>query len=255
MAMSFPPQSIPPHKVIARCSKASCAMNTTPWEIRMAEISKPTDISKPQPDTDAAARRTADAAQQAGRATSEALRQGAEVNADVARRGTEAGAEALRRATETATDTARRSTQAVTDSQRQIAQDAAARYEEVSRKVAEAARSTTENMRRLMSLPNAAEGGLRDFQQGVTGLIEGMVQTNLRVAQELFSMANPSPLVELQQRAAREYTDTLLKNSAEIARAMRRTADETLRPLEQQIEQQKREANQDQSRPPQTTSR
>jgi hypothetical protein len=164
------------------------------------------------------------------------------VNADVARRGTEAGAEALRRYADTATDTARRSTQAVTESQRQIAQDAAARYEEVSRKVAEAAKGTAENMRRLMALPNAAEGGLRDFQQGVAGLIEGVVQTNLRVAQELFSLANPSPLVELQQRAAREYTDTLLKNSAEIARAMRRTADETLRPLEEQLAQQRYQA-------------
>ena len=223
----------------------------------MADISKPQPQPATQAATDAAAQRTADAAQQAGRATSEALRQGAEVNADVARRGTEAGADAVRRASDAANDTARRGTQAVTESQRQIAQDAAARYEEVSRKVAEAAKGTAENMRRLMALPNAAEGGLRDFQQGVAGLIEGVVQTNLHVAQELFSLANPSPLVELQQRAAREYTDTLLKNSAEIARAMRRTADETLRPLEQQIEQQKREANQDQSRPPPhpTTSR
>jgi hypothetical protein len=30
---------------------------------------------------------------------------------------------------------------------------------------------------------------LRDFQQGVAGLIEGVVQTNLRAAQELFRLA------------------------------------------------------------------
>jgi hypothetical protein len=107
--------------------------------------------------------------------------------------------------------------------------------------MAEAARGTTENVRQLMSLPNAAEGGLRDMQQGVTGLVEGAVQTNLRAAQELFRLANPAPIVELQQRFAREYTDTLLRNSATLVRAMRRTADETLRPLEQQIERQQRE--------------
>ena len=167
------------------------------------------------------------------------------MNADVARRGSEAGAEAMRRAGDAATDTARRGTQAVVESQRRIAQDAAQRFEEVSRKVADAARGTTENVRQLMALPNAAQGGLRDLQQGVTGLVEGVVRTNLRAAQELFRLANPAPFVELQQRFAREYTDTVLRNSATLVRAVRRTADETLRPLEQQIEQQRREqANQ-----------
>jgi hypothetical protein len=97
-----------------------------------------------------------------------------------------------------------------------------------------------------MALPNAAEGGLRDMQQGVTGLFEGVVQTNLRAAQELFRLANPAPFVELQQRFAREYTDALVRTAPRWSRAMRRTADETLRPLEEQIEQQRREqANQD----------
>ena len=59
----------------------------------------------------------------------------------------------------------------------------------------------------------------------------------LRAAQELFRLANPAPFVELQQRFAREYTDTLLRNSATLVRAVRRTADETLRPLEEQIRQ------------------
>ena len=108
-------------------------------------------------------------------------------------------------------ETTRRGTQAVVESQRQIVQDAAQRFEEVSRKLAEATQGTTENVRRLLSLPNAAEGGLRDLQQGMTGLFEGVVQTNLRVAQELFRLANPAPIVELQQRFVREYTDALHK--------------------------------------------
>ncbi len=205
----------------------------------MADINKPQDNQRAN--ADAATRRSADAMQQGGHATADALRQNAEAGADVARRGTEAGAENVRRGAELANDTARRGAQAVVESQRQIAQDAAQRFEEVSRKMADAARGTTENVRQLMSLPNAAEGGLRDMQQGVTGLVEGMVQTNLRAAQEVFRLANPAPLVELQQRFAREYTDTLLRNSATLVRAMRRTADETLRPLEQQIERQQRE--------------
>src|SRR5215210_7234876 len=208
----------------------------SPGEPKMSEINKPQDARAA---TDAAIRRSAEAVQQSGRATGDALRQNAEVGADVARRGSEAGAEAVRRASEAASETARRNTQAVAEAQRQIAQDAAQRFEEVSRKVAEATKGTTENVRQLMALPNAAEGGLRDLQQGVTGLVEGMVQTNLRAAQELFRLANPAPFVELQQRFAREYTDTLVRNSATLVRAMRRTADEALRPLEQQIQQQR----------------
>ena len=202
----------------------------------MADINKPQDA---RADADAAVRRSAEAVQQSGRAMGDALRQNAEVGADVARRGTEAGSQAMSRAGEAASETARRSAQAVAEAQRQIAQDAAQRFEEVSRKVAEAARGTTENVRQLMALPNAAEGGLRDMQQGVTGLFEGVVQTNLRVAQELFRLTNPAPFVELQQRFVREYTDTLVQNGATLVRAVRRTADEALRPLEQQIQQQR----------------
>ena len=189
----------------------------------------------------AAAGNGAEAVQQGGRALGEALRQNAEAGADVARRGSEAGAENFRRAGEAASETVRRGAQAVADAQRQIAQDAAQRFEEVSRKVAEAARGTSENVRQLMALPNAAEGGLRDFQQGVAGLFEGVMRTNLRAAQEVLRLANPAPFVELQQRFAREYTDALLQNGATLVRAVRRTADETLRPLEEQIERQRRE--------------
>ncbi|WP_201445474.1 phasin family protein [Belnapia sp. F-4-1] len=202
----------------------------------MVDINKPQD-ARAAAVNDAAIRRVADAVQQGGHATGEALRQNAEVGADVARHGTDAGAESARRGAELANDTARRSTQAMADAQRQIAQDAAQRFEEVSRKVAEAARGTTENVRQLMALPNAAEGGLRDLQQGMAGLVEGVVQTNLRAAQELFRLANPAPIMELQQRFMREYTDTLLRNSATLVRATRRTADETLRPLEEKIRQ------------------
>ena len=167
-----------------------------------------TGINKPQDNlranADAAIRKSADAMQQGGHAAGEALRQNAEAGADMERRGVEAGADAARRGAELANDTARRGAQAVAEAQRQIAQDAAQRFEEVSRKVAEAARGTTENVRQLMALPNAAQAGLRELQQGMTGLIEGVVQPNLRAAEELLGLANPAPIVELPQRLARE---------------------------------------------------
>jgi hypothetical protein len=222
----------------------------------MADTNKPQEakqsVSQASKDNartaEAAVRQGADAVQQVGRATGDALRQGSEMVADAERRGVEAVADAARRYAEGANDTARRSAQAVAEAQRRLVQDAAQQFEEASRKVAEAAQGTTENIRCLMALPNAAEGGLRDLQQGLAGLVEGMARTNLRAAQELFRLANPAPIVELQQRFVREYTDTLLQNSATLARAFRRTAEESLRPLEEQIRQSGKASDEDQPR-------
>ena len=173
------------------------------------------------------------AAQQGTRVAGEAARQGA----DVTRQGAKAGVEAIRRVSETANETVRRSTQALAEGQRQIAQDTAQTLEAVSRKVAQAAQGASEDVRHLMTLPQAAEGGLRDMQHGVAGLVEGVVQTNLRVTKELFRFSNPAAVVEMQQRFAQEYMDTLLQGTAAMLRAIRRTADETLRPIEAQAGQ------------------
>ena len=184
-----------------------------------------------------AVRQGAEAVQTSGRATSDAVQRGGEFAADTTRRGGEAGAQAINRIGHVAGETVRRGTQDLAESQQQIVQNAAAQLEELSRKVAQALQGTNEDVRSLMALPGAARGGLQDVQQGVTGLIEGVVRTNLRAAQELFRLANPGAYVELQQRFVREYLDTLVENSATLVRAVRRAADETLGPLEQQIQQ------------------
>jgi len=180
---------------------------------------------------------SAEAVQQRGRAAAEALRQGTEVTAEVTRQGTHAGVEAVRRASETANEAVRRTTQVVAEGQRQIAQDAAQTFQDVSHKMAQVAQGTSEEVRRLATLPHAAEGGLHDMRQGMAGLVEGVVQTNLRATQELFRLANPVAIVELQQRFAREYMDTVMQNTVTLLRAVRRTADETLRPPEAQVGQ------------------
>ncbi len=184
-----------------------------------------------------ATRQGAQAAQQAGQATSEAMRRVGEISGEAVQRGSQAGSDAVQRAGDAASETLRRGSEALADTQRQLVQQAAERFEEVSRKVAKAAQGTTEDVRAFMTLPNAANGGLQDLRQSMTGLIEGVVRTNLRATQELFQLTNPSALVELQQRFVREYLDALMQGTATLVRATRRTADETLRPLEQQIEQ------------------
>ena len=191
-----------------------------------------------------AIRRGTEAMQQRGRIAGEALRQGAGATAEATRQGTHAGIEAMRRAGETANETVRRTTQVVAEGQRQITHEAAQTFQEVSRKIAQVAQGTSEEARRLAVLPHAAEGGLHDMRQGMAGLVEGVMQTNLRATQELFRLANPVAIVELQQRFARQYMDTLMQGTATLLRAVRRTADETLGPIEAQAHQHR------QTRPP-----
>jgi hypothetical protein len=143
----------------------------------------------------------------------------------------------------------RRNAEAFAEGQREFLQKTAQQFEAASRKLADAAPGNVENLRALMTLPNTAQGGLQELQQSVAGLVQGVVQTNLRAAQELFQLANPAALVEVQQRFVRDYLEALLQGTANVVRASRRTAEETLRPLERQIEQRRQAANQGQPYP------
>jgi hypothetical protein len=189
------------------------------------------------------ARQAAEAVQTSGRSSSDAAKSAGEAAAHTTRRFGEAGAEAVDRSGRVGTESIRQASQDLADSQQQIVQNAAEQFEQLSRKVAQAVQSTSEDVHSLMVVPGAARGGLQDLQQGMTGLIEGITRTNLRAAQELFQLANPGAYVELQYRFVRQYLDTLIENSVTLVRAVRRTADETLGPLEQQL-QQRRSAGQ-----------
>jgi hypothetical protein len=207
-------------------------------------------ISKRKQMTDNAqhnpARQAAEAVQTGGRATSDAVRRGGEFAANATRRVGEAGADAVNRSGRVGGESIRQGTQHLAESQQQIIQNAAEQFEQLSRKVAQTFQGSSEDVRSLMVLPSAARGGLQDLQQGMTGLIEGIVQTNLQATQELFRLTNPGAYVELQQRFVRQYLDALIENSVNLVRAVRRTADETLGPLEQQL-QQRRSARQDEN--------
>jgi len=160
--------------------------------------------------------------------------------------GAESGAELLHRAGDAAGATARRSGEVLGASQREFARRAADQFEQIGLKMAEAAQDSAARMRSFMVLPGmmlpammqpgAADGGLRDLQQGVSGLVEGVVRSNLRATQELFRLADPAAVIDLQRQFMREYFGALMEGSAIIVRAVRRSAEETLRPLEEQIE-------------------
>src|SRR3954451_22973049 len=177
-----------------------------------------------------AAERGSETAEHNSRAAAEALRQGGHTTAEVARRAGDAGAETLRRSAE-----------AIAGTQRQIA-DAAGHLQEVSRTVTETARGAAEDVRALISLPTVADRGLQEFHRSVTGLVEGVVQANLRATAELARLANPAAFLDLQQRFVRDYMHAVMEGSAAVVRAVPQTVDQTLPSLEQHLRQRRQSA-------------
>jgi hypothetical protein len=190
---------------------------------------KPARDSNPAQTAASATQRSMEAAEQHSRAAAEAVRQGGHAAAELSSRAGESGAEVLRRSTE-----------AVAKTQRQMAQDAAERLNVVSRGVAEATRETTEDIRTLMSLPSVADRGMRDLQQTFAGLVDAVVQTNLRATEELVRLANPISFLELQQRFVTDHMNVVMEGSAAFARAMRQTVDQSLPVLEQRLGERQR---------------
>jgi CBS domain-containing protein len=183
-----------------------------------------------------AVRQGAVAAEESGRSTGEALRRGGDAAAEAVQRASETGAQFVHQAGDAAGATMRRSGEIAASGQREFVHSAAGQLEHIGRHMAEAAQDTADDLRSLVALPSAAGVGLRDFQQGMTAMVESVVATNLRATQELLQFADPRPLIDLQRRFVRDYLGALLEGSATVARTVRRSADQTLRPLEDQIE-------------------
>lgn len=190
------------------------------------------------------ARQSGAVAQAAG---SEATRRSAETGADVAseaghtvaeavRRGGESVAETLRRSSEAAQEIARHGALVGLEGGRRLMVGSAEQVQELGRRTTEAFQEATEGMRRLTILPGTAMDGVRDMQQAVTGFMSGVARTNLRCAQELLRMVDPTAAVTLQQRYLREYLDVLMEGGTTIAGAACRTAQEALRPIEERVE-------------------
>ena len=192
---------------------------------------KTTRETYPAAQVTASAERGADAAEQSGRAAAEALRQSAHT-----------AAEAGRRAVESSTETLRRSTDAIAGSQRDIAEAAAGRLQQASRTVAETARGTAEDVRALFAFPTAADGGIQDLQHSVSGLVEGVVQANLRATEQVMRLTSPAAFLEVQQQFVRDYMNALMEGSAAIARAVRQTVDQTLPHFEQHLHHRRQSA-------------
>jgi CBS domain-containing protein len=166
----------------------------------------------------------------------EAARSTAQQVGGALRQGGAVGDEALRTTARVGTDTARRSADALADGYRQLLEEAAQRLEQIGRGVAQAAQETTSDLRSFVAVPGAATESLRNLQDSVASLVSGVVQSNVRTTQEFFRIADPAALFDLQHRFVREYLDTLMQGTRSFMQITRQAAEQTLHPIEAQIE-------------------
>ena len=92
-------------------------------------------------------------------------------------------------------------------------------FEDASRHPAD---GNTDQVHALLSLASTSLGGLEDLQQCLSGLVESVIRTNLRLAQEMFLVESPRALAELQLRFLHEYFDAMQQGAAVLIRATRR---------------------------------
>jgi CBS domain-containing protein len=166
--------------------------------------------------------------------TSEAVSEASRSGARTMKQGMHIAGEAAERSMEVVGTATQRGMQAANEGAREFIEGAAGHVGEMSQRMAKAAERTTEDLRTLMTIPGFG-GGMQDMQHAVTNMCNRVVQANVRAAQEVFRLANPGAIVELQQRFAQQYLNGLIEGSAEILRATRQLADEGLRPIEERL--------------------
>ena len=182
------------------------------------------------------------AAQQTGQAAAKAAGQTGQRGGETVREGGDAAARMLRRAGEAAEqggqamgETARQGMQAAAQGQSRLAQGAAQEMEKTGRSLAGMVEEAAAGMRSLMGAPGFNPSGFQDAQQALSKLVQGVMQTNMRFADELLRRTGPSTVVDLQRQFLREYFDALAQGGTMLLRAARQAAEESLRPLEQQM--------------------
>jgi CBS domain-containing protein len=163
-----------------------------------------------------------------------ANRAGAEAGESM-RRSAAAGADATRYTAQLGAETVQQGADRLADGQRTVIEEMAKHLETLSQQMAQSVQEGASDLRSFIVPPQDANETLRDLQQGVSKLVSGVVQSNVRMTRELLSIANPSVMFDMQRRFMREYMDSLLQGSSAIIRATRHVAEQTLQPIEQRI--------------------
>jgi CBS domain-containing protein len=189
--------------------------------------------TKTSSETKEQARATASSTRAGAEKGAEALQQGARSVAETLQQSGEVGAQTAVHFGEAADATIRRGSASVASAQQELVQDVARQFEQTIVKWSEMLQNSSHQWRTFMQVPTAASGGMQDLQRSVSATVERVVQTNLQATQQLFRLNNTAGLVELQQRFTGEYLNALMEGTCNIVRTLQHSAEQTLRPLEQ----------------------
>src|SRR3712207_9440660 len=98
-------------------------------------------------------------------------------------------------------EAARQNLEAATEQGSRFVQGAAEEVEKTGRSLAGMVEEAAAGMRSLMGAPGFNTGGFQDAQQALAKLVQGVMQTNMRFADELLRRTGPSTVVDLQRRS------------------------------------------------------
>jgi hypothetical protein len=96
---------------------------------------------------------------------------------------------------------------------------------EEAQRTAQSFWAASQDMWRMLPGQAAMPGNMAEMPQAFAGLFGDMVRTNLRIGQELFRLANPMAMIEMQQKLVRSYLDAVAASQSMLLGAARGTAE------------------------------
>ena len=89
--------------------------------------------------------------------------------------------------------------------------------------------SSAGNMHAFLAFSSNAQGGMRELQDCLTGLVQGVIRCNLRIAQEIFLVESPRALLDLQQRFLHDYFDAYERGISALIRVANEASEQGMK--------------------------
>jgi hypothetical protein len=84
-----------------------------------------------------------------------------------------------------------------------------------------------EDMHALMTFASDTHAGMQELQSCLTGLMDGVMRTNLHIAHEIFLVESPRAMLELQQRFLHEYFNAYERGISALIRVANEASEQS----------------------------
>ena len=160
----------------------------------------------------------------------------------------QAATEGSQRVTEDVTETARKSVEAVSERSQRIVGEVGSQIEKTRRAAVEAAeiygeavQMTAQRMKVLTEASRVTASGVQEIRQAWVDWMNAALQTNARVAQQLFRCSNLRDFAAVQRSFAEESMSGWLESSSRMLQLTRRLAEDAIHPIEEHMARTRRE--------------